>query len=177
MKRGAALAVPLVNGAAPSPTIGEVDEFPVYDRISYSVPQAAELVGMPTTLIRARYLYGDYNLYFAGDSRGKPLIRSVDLLPWAEAFEAAKTKAADTGAQWWECFIFDPMEAPPVYSFISCSLEEAARRTGVSSKLIAAARARGDLTAHYAGEKQGKAVYRAADLDAWIMSLPTDRGW
>lgn len=55
---------------------------------------------------------------------------------------------------------------------VSYSMAGAVRATGIGETSIKSAIARGDLVAHYVG---AKIVLRAADLDAWIVSLPTER--
>lgn len=56
---------------------------------------------------------------------------------------------------------------------LAYTLAEAAEAAGVSDRLLRNARDRGDLTVHYAGSKP---LIRRDDLDAWIESLPTERG-
>jgi hypothetical protein len=59
---------------------------------------------------------------------------------------------------------------------VSYTLAEAVAATGISEPTIRAAVANGDLIANYVGEKATKPVFRAVELDAWIASLPTERG-
>ncbi len=59
---------------------------------------------------------------------------------------------------------------------VAYSLAGAVEATGISSDTIRAAVADGTLVAHYVGEKASKPVFRAVELDAWIASLPTERG-
>ena len=61
-----------------------------------------------------------------------------------------------------------------MYSFISCTLRQAADRTGVSEATLSNAIADGYLTAHRAGDRGGRIVLRAVDLDEWVQSLPTE---
>ena len=65
-----------------------------------------------------------------------------------------------------------PVHALP---FVSADIAEAARYSGASETSIRTAIARGDLTAHYLGDRATKPLIRAVDLDAWIRSLPTTR--
>lgn len=58
------------------------------------------------------------------------------------------------------------------YDFISGSLEVAAKKTGVGVKQIREASDAGDLPVGWAGNKR---IYRAADLDEWVQTLPTER--
>lgn len=58
-----------------------------------------------------------------------------------------------------------------VYDFVAAEKQVAAEKVGLSPKTLEQAQAAGDLIAHYIGRKP---VYRAADLDAWIESLPTE---
>jgi hypothetical protein len=58
------------------------------------------------------------------------------------------------------------------YPFISASLEASAKGTGVGVKQIREASDSGDLPVYWAGNKR---IYRAADLDEWIQTLPTER--
>jgi hypothetical protein len=59
---------------------------------------------------------------------------------------------------------------------VAYTLSEAVAATGISDDTIRAAVANGDLIANYVGEKATKPVFRAVELDAWIASLPTERG-
>lgn len=59
---------------------------------------------------------------------------------------------------------------------VSYTLAQAVEATGISADTIRAAVAAGDLVANYAGEKASKPIFRAVELDAWIASLPTERG-
>lgn len=54
---------------------------------------------------------------------------------------------------------------------VSYSLPGAAEATGIGRTSIDAAIARGDLVVHYIGTKP---IVRAADLDDWVQSLPTE---
>jgi excisionase family DNA binding protein len=65
-------------------------------------------------------------------------------------------------------------EQPVVYSFVSCSMRQAVDRTGVSEATLHKAISDGWLVAHYVGERGGKIVIRAQDLDEWVKSLPTE---
>ena len=58
----------------------------------------------------------------------------------------------------------------PVFSFVSCSLDQAAKRTGLSKSTIQQAIRDGDLIANYRGRKP---LIRAVELEAWVASLPT----
>lgn len=55
---------------------------------------------------------------------------------------------------------------------VSYNMAGAVGATGIGETTIKAAIASGDLIAHYVGVKT---VIRAADLDEWIQSLPTER--
>ncbi|MBU4213916.1 MAG: hypothetical protein KJ792_04590 [Actinobacteria bacterium] len=59
---------------------------------------------------------------------------------------------------------------------ISYDLAGAVAATGISEDSIRAAIQSGDLVANYVGAKATKPILRAIELDAWIASLPTDRG-
>lgn len=54
---------------------------------------------------------------------------------------------------------------------IAFTIPKAAIASGVGQDTIRAAIKNGDLVAHYVGVK---AVVRAADLDEWITTLPTE---
>ena len=68
-----------------------------------------------------------------------------------------------------------PQGSPYAYSFVSCSMKDAADRTGVSIGTLSKAISQGDLVAHYAGDKNTRIPLRAAALDAWVQALPTWR--
>ncbi|MBM0128044.1 hypothetical protein [Pimelobacter simplex] len=55
---------------------------------------------------------------------------------------------------------------------ISYALDGASKATGIGSTNIKIAADRGDLICHWVGNKR---IFRAADLDAWVQSLPTER--
>lgn len=55
---------------------------------------------------------------------------------------------------------------------VSYNMSGAIAATGIGETTIKKAIADGDLIAHYVGVKT---VIRAADLDEWIASLPTER--
>lgn len=59
---------------------------------------------------------------------------------------------------------------------ISMGVRDAAAAAGVSEDTIRAAVREGSLVAHWVGAKATKPVIRAVELDAWIASLPTQRG-
>lgn len=58
------------------------------------------------------------------------------------------------------------------FKFVACDLAGAVEATGLSETTIRAAVEAKELVAHYQGRKP---VFRAADLDEWIRSLPTER--
>lgn len=60
----------------------------------------------------------------------------------------------------------------PAFPFIAAERTKAAEACGVGTTTLDAAVANDDLIAHYIGKKP---VFRAADLDEWIRSLPTER--
>lgn len=55
---------------------------------------------------------------------------------------------------------------------ISYTVPNAAKATGIGQKRIITACDDGDLACHWNGPNR---VIRAADLDEWIQSLPTER--
>lgn len=55
---------------------------------------------------------------------------------------------------------------------VSYNTAGAVAATGIGETTIKQAVARDELVAHYVGNKL---VFRAADLDDWIQSLPTER--
>lgn len=59
---------------------------------------------------------------------------------------------------------------------VSYAMADAVKATGVSEDTIRAALNDGSLVAHYVGAKATKPVFRAVELDAWIASLPTEKG-
>jgi hypothetical protein len=58
------------------------------------------------------------------------------------------------------------------FAHIAYSMAGAVEATSIGETRIKEALARGDLIGHYNG---AKLVLRAADLDEWIQSLPTER--
>lgn len=70
-----------------------------------------------------------------------------------------------------------PMADPhPLKGAIALDIEGAAAATSISGTLISEASRDNALVTHYAGRKASKPLYRPADLDAWVRSLPTERG-
>jgi hypothetical protein len=61
-------------------------------------------------------------------------------------------------------------------SRVAFTLAGAVEATGISEDTIRAAIKDGSLVANWVGEKATKPVLRAVELDAWIASLPTERG-
>lgn len=59
---------------------------------------------------------------------------------------------------------------------VSYTILDAVAATGISETTIKAAIADGSLVANYVGAKASKPVLRAVELDAWIASMPTQRG-
>lgn len=55
---------------------------------------------------------------------------------------------------------------------IALTREEAAAAVGLSDKTLDTAVKSGDLVAHYSGSKP---LFRVADLEAWVASLPTEK--
>lgn len=64
-------------------------------------------------------------------------------------------------------------DQPVVYSFVSCTLKQAADRTGISESTLSIAIAEGWLTARRIGTGRRKIVLRTQDLDDRVKSLPT----
>lgn len=62
------------------------------------------------------------------------------------------------------------------FTKVAYTLAEAVVATGISDDTIRAAISNGSLVANYVGDKATKPVLRAVELDAWIASLPTERG-
>jgi excisionase family DNA binding protein len=58
------------------------------------------------------------------------------------------------------------------YPFISAPLETAAKAAGIGPKALRAACESGDLPCYWTGNKR---LIRAADLDDWLQTLPTER--
>lgn len=58
---------------------------------------------------------------------------------------------------------------------VSYSMPGAAAASGISEATLTKAIADGELIAHYVGVKGGKRIIRAADLDEYVLSLPTER--
>lgn len=59
-----------------------------------------------------------------------------------------------------------------VYDFVAADKKTAAEKVGLSPSTLEAAQDAGDLVAHYSGRKP---VFRAVDLDKWLVSLPTEK--
>lgn len=150
----------------------EGGEREVLDRVSYSLTEACERFEMPRRLLRWR-IYVDMTPHYAGQRGSVLLVRAQEIALWYRAAIRARLAGAPQ-TEWptWE--IVDPVTDAPVYSFISCGLKDAAARTGVSETTLHNAIADGYLLAHRAGDMGGKIVLRAADLDAWVQSLPTE---
>lgn len=64
------------------------------------------------------------------------------------------------------------MTAHLALAAVSYNMAGAVAATGIGETTIKTAQRNGDLVGHYVGNKL---VFRAADLDDWIQSLPTER--
>jgi hypothetical protein len=60
----------------------------------------------------------------------------------------------------------------PTFAKVAYDMKGAVEATSIGETRIKEALGRGDLIGHYNGSKL---VIRAADLDDWIQSLPTER--
>lgn len=61
---------------------------------------------------------------------------------------------------------------PPAYPFIAADRTKAAEACSVGVTTLDEAVKASELIAHYVGNKP---IFRAADLDEWVRSLPTER--
>ncbi len=152
----------------------------VYDRVSLNLAQACERYSLPKLLMRWRICV-EMTPHYAGSGHSRLIVRYAESETWHR--QALRLGLAGSPREAWPLDpIVDVMAEPPaVYSFISCSLRQAADRTGVSESTLSRAIADGWLTAHRIGEGQRKIVIRAQDLDEWVQSLPTsspaERSW
>lgn len=131
-----------------------------------------ERVGLTPIVMRWR-ISTDMTPRYAGRGFSALLVRTAEVEPWER--EAARRGLIGAPREEWPLEpIVDPVREQAVYSFISCTLRQAADRTGVSETTLSNAIADGYLTAHRAGDKGGRIVLRAQDLDEWVQSLPTE---
>lgn len=98
----------------------------------------------------------------------------AEFSPWLTAWRQYGPRSQDIEElrRWRYVRSPDPQIA---YSFIACSVRDAADRVGVSETTLTKAIDAGYLIAHRAGDKGGKRIIRAVDLDEWVRSLPTER--
>lgn len=160
--------------------VGEHDR-EVFDRVAYTLAEACEHFRIDWQLMRWR-IYLEMTPRWYGTRHSRLAVRAAEIEPWYR--EAIRRGLAGAPRQDWPLWpIVEPVTEQPVYSFISCSLRQAAERTGISETTLTKAIDAGYLTAHRAGEKGGRILLRAADLDAWVQALPTespverDRRW
>jgi excisionase family DNA binding protein len=142
------------------------DVVPVYDRVSMTLVDAAELAGVPRMFLRARAAWGELSVHWLSPDSHRGIVRLAELHPWMHARRGLGLTVDQE---------VSVAEGPIAYSFISCSVRDAATRSGVSEATLNKAIAQGYLIAHRAGDKGGKRIIRAEDLDAWVRSLPTER--
>ncbi len=149
---------------------GPADELPVLNSISESAVSLRERLGLTPNVMRWR-IYTDMTPRFAGRGFSALIVRTTEVEPW----ERAASRRGLTGApreDWPLEPIADPVREQPVYSFISCTLRQAADRTGVSEATLSDAIADGYLTAHRAGDKGGRIVLRAQETSGFSRSPP-----
>ncbi|HEY3546247.1 MAG TPA: helix-turn-helix domain-containing protein [Propionicimonas sp.] len=149
-------------------------ELPAYDRVSLTLRQACERYLLPPQVVRWR-IHRDMTPHFMGDRQSRLIVRFAESERWhLRADELGLTRAAHI-PEWPQRSIMEGVEEQPVvYSFVSCSMRQAVDRTGVSEATLHKAISDGWLVAHYVGERGGKIVIRAQDLDEWVKSLPTE---
>lgn len=156
-----------------------MDERPVFDTISQRGIDVRRRLELEHYLFRWRTRL-DLTPHYAGGGHSVLLLRTAELVPWEREMSKRGLVAAHHD-RWPLEPIVDRVTQPATYSFISCNLREASARTGLSPTTLRQAIADGYLTAHWAGEKGGRIVVRAQDLDEWVRSLPTEspreRGW
>lgn len=58
------------------------------------------------------------------------------------------------------------------FPFISATLTTAAKSSAIGEKVLREACDSGELPCHWVGNKR---IIRAADLDEWVTTLPTER--
>jgi excisionase family DNA binding protein len=144
----------------------------VFDRVSESAVSVRERLGLAPLTMRWRADI-DMTRHYAGRRHRAFIIRTAELVPWER--ELARRGLVQAPREAWPPYpIMQPVTEDPVYSFISCTLRQAADRTGVSETTLQNAIADGFLKAHRAGDKGGRIVLRAKDLDDWVQSLPTE---
>lgn len=142
------------------------------DRVSESAVALRERLGLTPMVMRWRVSL-EMTPRYAGRGFSALIVRTAEVEPWER--EAARRGLVGAPREEWPPEpIIDPVEEQPVYSFISCTLRQAADRTGVSEATLSNAIADGYLTAHRAGDRGGRIVLRAVDLDEWVQSLPTE---
>ena len=146
------------------------DIAPVYDRIAITLVEAADVAGVTRPFLRSRAHYWDeLTVHWVSLESVRGLVREAEFRPWLAAFNEAGRRIDGRSLG------YMPTDNPIAYSFVSCSLRDAADRTGVSEQTLMDAIQTGYLAAHRAGAKQGRWILRAEDLDAWVKSLPTER--
>ncbi|MCG7284938.1 helix-turn-helix domain-containing protein [Cellulomonas sp. ACRRI] len=148
---------------------------PVYDRVALQLVEASALSGASTLFLRARAHYEDeltVHWITAGSSRG--LVRVAEFAPWLAAWRQYGPRSTDIEELRRWTYVRRP-EPQIAYSFVACSVRQAADRVGVSETTLTKAIDDGYLIAHRAGDKGGKRIIRAVDLDEWVQSLPTER--
>lgn len=147
-----------------------VDVMPVYARVALTLSEAAEVASVDRRFLRWRaQVWDELAVHWLTEDSWLAIVREAEFQPWLAAFNAAGRPSDGRG------LTYMPTDNPIAYSFVSCSLRDAAARTGVSEKTLLRAIEQGYLAAHRAGEKQGRWLLRAEDLDAWVKSLPTER--
>ncbi|WP_282946918.1 helix-turn-helix domain-containing protein [Cellulomonas endometrii] len=148
---------------------------PVHGRVALQLVEASELAELSTLFLRARAHYEDeltVHWTSVGSTRG--LIRMAEFDPWLTAWRQYGPRSQDIEELRRWRYVRRP-EPQIAYSFIACSVRQAADRVGVSEATLTKAIDDGYLIAHRAGDKGGKRIIRAADLDEWVKSLPTER--
>ena len=146
------------------------DVAPIYDCVAVTLVEAAAAAGVSRPFLRSRaYYWDEFTVHWVSPGSGRGLVREAEFRPWLTAFNDAGRRTDGGGLG------YMPTNNPIAYAFVSCSLRDAADRTGVSERTLMDAIESGYLAARRAGAKQGKWILRAEDLDAWVKSLPTER--
>jgi excisionase family DNA binding protein len=148
---------------------------PVYDRVALTLVEASATSGATTRFLRARAHYEDeLTVHWTSRGSSRGIIRVAEFEPWLKEWRERGPRSQDIEELRRWRYVQRP--APQIaYSFIACSVRDAADRVGVSETTLTKAIDAGCLIAHRAGDKGGKRIIRAVDLDEWVQSLPTER--
>ncbi|MDI6912197.1 helix-turn-helix domain-containing protein [Nocardioides sp.] len=127
--------------------------------VAYKMSGAVAATGIGEASIKSAVYRGELVAHYVGT---KMVFRALDLDEWVATLP--EERAGPTGKR-------RPGSSPLALPAVSYGMAGAVAASGIGETSIKRAIADGELVGHYLGRK---IVIRAADLDEWVQSLPTE---